>query len=1359
MNRIVIIILVTLLFLMVTGGWGATYYVSPTGSDATGDGSESNPWRTISKAVQEASAGDVIKVMDDDNDATDDYVENIVVDKQLTIEAYDNDGTLPTIKSASGDTNPIFKLTADGSVIRNFRAYGTAVNGGSAVWINDANNCEVSGIVTGWSSDKRACFGVYIGYTIGDKNQNNYIHDCTFKYNYADGVRLNGAKNNRISNLTIENCNGGIYLDAATNNSISQNTIKNCLKGIYMLGSSYNEASGNTIEDCKWGVYLEGVKNNVISNNTIQTSQKHGIYIHEFSSQSTPQSTMIVGNSLIQNSFAGLLLRPTDIRNSVIVGNIFLSNKYGICDSSSTGNRDVYLNEFLLSTTDNVWGFDQYFYSPTKLSYLFKHVTAFKMVMGNYYESFFVATPTGNDDPDMVGVAKNFKYDNSSNAKYPLVKPTDEYYLYVWYLGNPVMRRGNFTGEFKQISLPANNGSQVWTADEAAINDVYFPAGSTTDTTSWTGLLTFKTAPASGDAFDILVGYADDASGTNFTQGGPTATITGDGSSERFTFTCSANAFTVPQGKYLAVKIVNKSSTDYNLLVGAVWSYISAPAGSQRYPRNTPPALDVMYVSPNGSDATGMGTVNAPLRSFRPAIEIISSGKTIKVMDDNQSGTIDYEENMTVNKTLTIEPYLNDNTPPEIEGYASEKDGFSVTANNTVIRNMKITYCNYGIHYEGVTGGTISGNILNYHELSGIDVTNCSNLTISNNTCKYNDSQGIHLYNCTNSTITGNECRLNDSKGILVNNNSNGNTISNNNCSDNDYSGIDIPDSDENIVSGNTCNGNNYYGIALWRGDKTFFYNNTCNNNDYYGIYIFRGDWNVISHNTLLGNKQRGINIYGYTFDYSENNLVVYNNIGSSPYGLYSSSNVDKNEAFGNTIHDNTTAGIYVTENSFRAYFNDLTNNAKTIEDNGTLSAVSERKMGYIYDSNTKTMKEYLGNYYSDYTGNDANGDGIGDTPYAGSGFNDGYPLKQSITKYNLQTWFIHQGNQIKRDVLEGYGLLTVDGTGSKGNTVILVDPQPAQTDIDFGVGDQNANTSWTGLIRLNSNNEYNFTIQMGYADADGSNFTPSGASDNPSGIGDQFYFATTASSFTVPKGKHLAVRVTNNLSGSKEIITGGYSYISAPVQSEDYSLPVLLASFVARETEEGVLLEWVTESEIQNAGFHIYRATRAQGPFYRITSALIPGGGNSSHPRHYRFVDRNVVIDSTYWYKLQDVDINGHTAFHPAISITITRKQNGGDLLTVPTHFYLNPNFPNPFNQSTLIRFGVPEQSQVSLKIYDIQGRLVKILYDGEMAAGHYRTHWNGENQSGNPVASGIYLLRLDAPYFSRTYRMLLVR
>lgn len=96
---------------------------------------------------------------------------------------------------------------------------------------------------------------------------------------------------------------------------------------------------------------------------------------------------------------------------------------------------------------------------------------------------------------------------------------------------------------------------------------------------------------------------------------------------------------------------------------------------------------------------------------------------------------------------------------------------------------------------------------------------------------------------------------------------------------------------------------------------------------------------------------------------------------------------------------------------------------------------------------------------------------------------------------------------------------------------------------------------------------------------------------------------------------------------------------------------------------------------------------------------------------------------------------------------------------ITHPTRFELLQNYPNPFNPATTIRFTIPATQRVKLVIFDILGRKVKTLLDEKMVAGHHQIMWKGKDQSGQPVASGVFFFRLQSGEFEKSRKMILLR
>lgn len=95
----------------------------------------------------------------------------------------------------------------------------------------------------------------------------------------------------------------------------------------------------------------------------------------------------------------------------------------------------------------------------------------------------------------------------------------------------------------------------------------------------------------------------------------------------------------------------------------------------------------------------------------------------------------------------------------------------------------------------------------------------------------------------------------------------------------------------------------------------------------------------------------------------------------------------------------------------------------------------------------------------------------------------------------------------------------------------------------------------------------------------------------------------------------------------------------------------------------------------------------------------------------------------------------------------------------TLPTDFVLGQNYPNPFNPETNIEFSLPRQQDVNLAVYNLLGQQVRTLVNGSMPAGQHTVRWDGRNDSGANVPSGIYFYKIYTNEFSQTNKMVLVR
>jgi hypothetical protein len=172
-------------------------------------------------------------------------------------------------------------------------------------------------------------------------------------------------------------------------------------------------------------------------------------------------------------------------------------------------------------------------------------------------------------------------------------------------------------------------------------------------------------------------------------------------------------------------------------------------------------------------------------------------------------------------------------------------------------------------------------------------------------------------------------------------------------------------------------------------------------------------------------------------------------------------------------------------------------------------------------------------------------------------------------------------------------------------------------------------------------------------------------------------------------------------------------------VDSSDVPLSIFLTFFEAAVVNDDVSLTWITKSEVNNCGFNIYRNNK------KINDNLIQGNGSTSVEHIYKFLDTDVIPGRTYTYSLESVLCDGTTNIEGSTTIFVP----------IINTFYLAQNYPNPFNNSTTIKFSIYEKAKISLIIYDITGKLVHTIIDGEITdPGNYQEIINADDlSSGN--------------------------
>jgi hypothetical protein len=205
-------------------------------------------------------------------------------------------------------------------------------------------------------------------------------------------------------------------------------------------------------------------------------------------------------------------------------------------------------------------------------------------------------------------------------------------------------------------------------------------------------------------------------------------------------------------------------------------------------------------------------------------------------------------------------------------------------------------------------------------------------------------------------------------------------------------------------------------------------------------------------------------------------------------------------------------------------------------------------------------------------------------------------------------------------------------------------------------------------------------------------------------------------------------------LNASAASVTAKLLAHGAAVTINSTVLPVELVSFTATANRTNAELHWSTATEVNNYGFDVERRlinsqSSTVSSWEKI--GFVEGNGTSNAAQSYSYTDAS-VSSGTYVYRLKQIDNNGTYKYSSEAEITIA----------VPKVVALNQNYPNPFNPTTTITFTLAQDGFTTLKIYDILGREVTTLVNGEMKSGVVNT----VNFNASKYSSGVYFSRLES-------------
>jgi hypothetical protein len=197
--------------------------------------------------------------------------------------------------------------------------------------------------------------------------------------------------------------------------------------------------------------------------------------------------------------------------------------------------------------------------------------------------------------------------------------------------------------------------------------------------------------------------------------------------------------------------------------------------------------------------------------------------------------------------------------------------------------------------------------------------------------------------------------------------------------------------------------------------------------------------------------------------------------------------------------------------------------------------------------------------------------------------------------------------------------------------------------------------------------------------------------------------------------------------------------------------LPIQLGSFTAKNVSgQYVCLEWTTVSEVNNYGFEVQCSQDALNNFQTLPNSFIAGHGTTIEPQQYSYTDVTVTL-TTRAYRLKQIDLDGTVHFTEPMRVEVFTDIKNESL---PTGFSLGPNYPNPFNPSTTIRYGLPNKSRVTLTVLNTLGQQVTSLVNREVDAGYHEVKFDGHG-----LSSGVYFYRILAGDFVQTRKFVLLK
>ncbi len=715
----------------------------------------------------------------------------------------------------------------------------------------------------------------------------------------------------------------------------------------------------------------------------------------------------------------------------------------------------------------------------------------------------------------------------------------------------------------------------------------------------------------------------------------------------------------------------------------------------------------------------------------------------------------------------------------------------SSSQHNVVIRNK------IGIEFIGLEGGNLDDGvqILNNSDSNFIGMDN-----ETGNTIMFNFTEGIDVRSSEYNMIRGNIISLNYGTGLLLDSSSQYNVVSKNKIgldsvgafAGNEKDGILISNlSNSNLIGGDRVDGNIISanlksGISIDTSNSNFVQGNIIGldttgliamGNKYNGVAISRSHWTVVGTGTNVDSSLTGAGNLISANDSA--GVVIYNNSLST----WVTSNIIGRGLDTVMVHPNTWGiNVFDSPNTYiggRGYFEEYLGNYILNNRRTGISLLSNKCIvdgNYIW-SNGSDPQGGNGVYikgFSNFIGGDTiitansilNNNGIGVFIDLISGtFDDFNSIRFNSISGNLFGGIdLHPSAQNPNDTLDIDGgpnagqnkpeILTSILTGSRQIAVtgtLISEPNQkylidfySNTDCDFsGLGQ---GEFWLVSDTIQTDN---FGFATFYA------VTTNFAGTLPlfiTSTATNYYFDNTSEFSNCNEvvvqnvGVDLFVNKTDDLDSAVVDTTIQYQITVVNIGSDDAANVILRDSLPSQLTyiSDSTTIGNCTELD---GIVHCNLGTLSSGASATITVLAFTVDSG---------LTKNKAIVSSDEIDIQPLN-NSSTD-----STFLTKKiltDITDEVTNLPTQFELAQNYPNPFNPSTEISFSLPTKSHVTIEVFNIVGQKVKTLIDGQIPAGYHTVSWNGKNELGQPVSSGLYLYKFTSENNFASKKMLLLK